>query len=232
MLLVGDETAITANLASFLERSGFAVRVAPDGPQALELASDLHPDLILLDVLMPPMNGRQVLRRLRGSGDWTPVILMTRMGEAAERTMALEEGADDCINRPFDPLDLVARIQSILHRARPGQPPLAASWQLSCSRLILDRRARRVILENQELSLTPKAVSLLEYLMTHPDELIKRDRLLEVVWGPDYPTGTRMVDTHIAELRRAMGDEASTPTFIQTVPGEGYRFIGKVEPGP
>jgi len=232
LLLVDDETAITVNLAPFLERSGFAVRVADDGIQALELASQFHPDLIILDVLMPRMDGRQVLRRLRGSGDWTPVILLTEVGEAGERAMALEEGADDYINKPFDPLELVARIRSVLRRARPGQPPLAASRQLDSGRLILDRRAHRVVLDDQELSLTPKAVSLLEFLMTHPDELIKRERLLESVWGWDYPVGTRTVDTRIAELRRALGDDASKPTYIETVPGEGYRFIAKVEVRP
>lgn len=229
ILLVDDETAITANLAPFLERAGFLVSTAGDGLQAVEQVSHLKPDLVILDVLMPCMDGRQVLRQLRQDGDWTPIILLTQVGEASERAMALEEGADDYINKPFDPRELVARIRSVLRRARPGQPPLAAAWKLASGKLMFDRRAHRVFLEGKELTLTPKAVALLEYLMTHPDELISRERLLEMVWGWDYPVGTRSVDTRIAELRRELGDDAVTPTYIETVPGEGYRFAGKVE---
>jgi DNA-binding response OmpR family regulator len=229
ILLVDDESAITANLAPFLERAGFVIHTAGDGLQALEQVARLKPELIILDVLMPKMDGRQVLRRLRQAGDWTPIILLTQVGEASERAMALEEGADDYINKPFDPRELVARIRSVLRRARPGQPPLAAAWKLASGSLVFDRRAHRVYLGEQEVTLTPKAVALLEYLMTHPDELISRERLLETVWGWDYPVGTRSVDTRIAELRRELGDDAATPTYIETVPGEGYRFAGKVE---
>jgi DNA-binding response OmpR family regulator len=229
ILLVDDEVAITDNLAPFLERAGFTVSAAGDGQQALEQVARLKPDLVILDVLMPRMDGRQVLRRLRQGGDWTPIILLTQVGEASERAMALEEGADDYINKPFDPRELVARIRSVLRRARPGQPPLAAAWKLASGELVFDRRAHRVLLNDKEMTLTPKAVALLEYLMTHPDELISRERLLETVWGWDYPVGTRSVDTRIAELRRELGDDAATPTYIETVPGEGYRFAGKVE---
>ncbi len=229
ILLVDDETAITVNLAPFLERAGFAVSSAGDGAQALQQLARLKPDLIILDVLMPRLDGRQVLRQLRQAGDWTPIILLTQVGEASERAMALEEGADDYINKPFDPRELVARIRSVLRRARPGQPPLAAAWKLLSGKLLFDRRAHRVFLDGRELTLTPKAVALLEYLMTHPDELISRERLLETVWGWDYPVGTRSVDTRIAELRRELGDDAATPTYVETVPGEGYRFAGKVE---
>ena len=229
ILLVDDESAITTNLAPFLERAGFSVGVAGDGVQALQQISRNKPDLIILDVLMPKMDGRQVLRHLRRDGDWTPIILLTQVGEATERAMALEEGADDYINKPFDPRELVARIRSVLRRARPGQPPLAAAWQLVSGKLVFDRRAHRVFLDTQELSLTPKAIALLEYLMIHPDELISRERLLETVWDWDYPVGTRSVDTRIAELRRALHDDAATPTYVETVSGEGYRFAGKVE---
>jgi DNA-binding response OmpR family regulator len=229
ILLVDDETAITDNLSPFLERAGFAVNVAGDGMQALTQISRTRPDLIILDVLMPKMDGRQLLRQLRQGDNWTPIILLTQVGESFERAMALEEGADDYINKPFDPRELVARIRSVLRRARPGQPPLAAAWKVVCGKLTFDRRAHRVFLDDQELTLTPKAIALLEYLMTHPDELISRERLLETVWGWDYPVGTRSVDTRIAELRRELGDDAGTPTYIETVPSEGYRFIGKVE---
>jgi len=183
----------------------------------------------VLDVLMPRLDGRETLRHLRQASDWTPVILLTQVGEAFERAMALEEGADDYLNKPFDPHELVARIRAVLRRARPGQPPLSSAWVLKSRALRLDRRSRRAVFQGKELDLTPKAVLLLEYLMTHPDELVSRERLLDVVWGWDYPVGTRAVDTRVAELRRLLGDDASDPAFIETVPGQGYRFIGAVE---
>ena len=231
VLLVDDETAITTNLAPFLERAGFAVSVAGDGEEALRKVPSFVPELIIMDVLMPKVDGREALRRLRKSGNWIPVILLTQVGEAAERAMALEEGADDYLNKPFDPHELVARIRAVLRRARPGQPPLAAAERLSCGELSLDRRARRTWLRSAELTLTPKAITLLEYLMTHPDELVSRERLLDVVWGWDYPVGIRAVDTRVAELRRALGDDPADPQYIETVPGQGYRFVGVVEGG-
>jgi DNA-binding response OmpR family regulator len=229
ILLVDDESAITDNLSPFLIRSGFMVTVASNGEEALLKVGSVHPDLIVLDVLMPRLDGREVLRRLRQGGDWTPILLLTQVGEAGERAMALEEGADDYLNKPFDPHELVARIRAVLRRARPGQPPLSAAVRLACGPLILDRRSHRVWLEAAELPLTPKSVMLLEYMMTHPDELVSRDRLLDVVWGWDYPVGTRAVDTRVAELRRALDDDPAQPRFIETIPGQGYRFVGTVE---
>lgn len=231
ILLVDDEQDITTNLAAFLERSGFATLTAGNGEEALGKIEREAPDLIVLDVMMPRMDGRETLRRLRGGGNWIPVILLTQVGEAFERAMALEEGADDYLNKPFDPHELIARIRAVLRRARPGQPPLSAAETLNSGPLRFDRRSRRVYLQAKEITLTPKAVLLLEYLMTHPDELVSRDRLLDVVWGWDYPVGTRAVDTRIAELRRALDDDASDPRYVETVPGQGYRFVGRVEGG-
>jgi len=229
ILLVDDEPDITTNLAAFLTRSGFDTRTASNGEQALQAIELRSPDLVVMDVLMPRLDGREALRRLRQSGNWIPVILLTQVGEAFERAMALEEGADDYLNKPFDPHELVARIRAVLRRARPGQRPLNASVILASGSLRFDRRSRRVYNGERELNLTPKAVLLLEYLMTHPDELLERERLLDVVWGWDYPVGTRAVDTRVAELRRVLGDNSSDPIYIETVPGLGYRFVAKVE---
>jgi DNA-binding response OmpR family regulator len=229
ILLVDDEAAITDNLAAFLGRSGFTVAVASNGEEALREVAARHPDLLILDVLMPRLDGREVLRQLRQAGSWIPVILLTQVGEAGERAMALEEGADDYLNKPFDPNELVARIRAVLRRARPGEPPLSAAARLSCGKLILDRVSRRAWLDQGELSLTPKAIMLLEYMMTHPDELVSRERLLDAVWGWDYPVGTRAVDTRVAELRKALDDDPAQPCYIETLPGQGYRFVGRVE---
>ena len=228
ILLVDDEAAITDNLAPFLSRTGYTVEVASDGQEALDKVAEFCPDLIILDVLMPRLDGRAVLRELRQRDDWTSVILLTQVGESVERAMALEEGADDYLNKPFDPQELVARIRAVLRRAQKGRPSLAAAQQLVSGDLALDRVARRVHFRGQELPLTPKAVALLEYMMSHPDELMTRDRLLDAVWGWDYPVGTRTVDTRVAELRRVLDDDPTAPQFIETVPGQGYRFVGIV----
>jgi len=229
VLLADDESAITTNLAPFLERAGFTVAVAADGAEALSQVASFAPDLIILDVLMPKLDGREVLRRLRQAGNWTPVVLLTQVGESTERAMALEEGADDYLNKPFDPHELVARIRAVLRRARPGQPPLTTAERLASGDLVLDRQSRRAFVNSQEANLTPKALALLEYMMTHPDELLTRDRLLDAVWGWDYPAGTRTVDTRIAELRRILSDDPSDPQYIETVSGQGYRFVALVE---
>jgi DNA-binding response OmpR family regulator len=229
LLLVDDEADITANLAPLLERSGFGVETARDGQEALEWLGTNTPAVIVMDMMMPRLDGRETLRRLRRAGNWTPVVLLTQVGESTERAMALEEGADDYLNKPFDPHELIARVRAVLRRARPGQPPLSASQRLVAGLLSLDRGSRRVWRAGRALTLTPKAVALLEYLMTHPDELISRDRLFDAVWGWEYPAGTRTVDTRIAELRKQLGDDSADPEYIETVAGQGYRFVAPVQ---
>lgn len=229
ILIVDDDTGIRQSLSAFLARSGFEPRQAVDGQQALEMIARDRPDLVVMDVLMPRVDGREALRRLRRAQDWIPVILLTQVGEAGERAMALEEGADDYLNKPFEPHELAARIRAVLRRAVQATPPIASAWVLSSGALQLDRKARRAALAGVTLSLTPKALLLLEYLMTHADELIHRERLLDVVWGWEQAVATRAVDARIAELRRALGDQAENPVFIETVPGLGYRFVAPVE---
>jgi len=229
ILLADDDPTIADSLAPFLERAGFHVLVVSDGVNALEKAQAHRPELIILDVLMPRMDGRETLRRLRKANIWTPTILLTQVGEASERALALEEGADDYLNKPFDPHELLARIRAVLRRARPGERSLSAAWLLTAKDLTLDRRARRATLASKVLDLTPKAFAVLEYLMTHPDEAVTRERLLDVVWGWEYPAGTRTVDTRMAELRRALNDDPTEARFIETIPGEGYRFIAPVQ---
>ena len=232
ILLADDDPAITSELKPFLERAGYRVAIAGDGEAALRRVSDFTPDLIVLDVLMPRLDGREVCRRLRRAGNWTAIIMLTAVGEATERSMSLDEGADDYLNKPYDPHELVARIRAVLRRSRPGAPPLTAAHRLACGFFILDRSTRRVFLAERELPLTPRAVALLEYMMTHSGELLSRERLLNGVWGWDYPAGTRAVDMRIAELRKHLQDDPTAPRYIETVLGEGYIFIGQVEAVP
>jgi DNA-binding response OmpR family regulator len=229
VLLVDDEQGIPRIMVPFLERAGFTVAVASNGKEALEKVRTFAPDLIILDIIMPMMDGREVLRHLRQAGDWTPIILLTQVGEATERAMALEEGADDYLNKPFDPHELIARVHAVLRRVNPDTPSLASSQWLVSGDLRLQRGSRRAYLGEQELQLTPKAMRVLEYLIGHPNELISRERLLDVVWGWDEVVGTRVVDFRIAELRRVLKDDPAHPRYIETVSGQGYRFLGTVE---
>lgn len=231
VLLIDDDEAITAGLAPFLTRSGYEVQVAVDGVDALQACERWQPDILVCDVVMPRLDGRGVVRALRARSDWTPVILLTKVGASHERSAALEEGADDYLNKPFDPQELVARIRAVLRRSVPGEPPLAAASRLRCEDLVLDRSARRVFLADREVSMTPRASLLLDYLMSHPGELHQRERLLSALWGFDFPASTRAVDHRIAEVRRVLHDDPAAPRFIETVPSLGYRFRGKVGPG-
>lgn len=228
VLLVDDEAEITANLAQILGRSGFEVHTAADGEQALASVADTEPDLVVSDVLMPGLDGRELLRRLRADGRWTPVILLTQVGESFERAAALDEGADDYLNKPFDPQELISRIRAVLRRHRQGSADLARRDRLRSGDLELDRVGRRVFLRDTEVTLTPRTVALLDYLMSRPRELHTRDRLLASVWGYDFPVSTRAVDHRVAELRRVLGDDPSNPRWVETVQGMGYRFVGTV----
>jgi DNA-binding response OmpR family regulator len=230
LLLVDDETAITDNLAAFLRRAGFEVTVAHDGPSALDRIRARVPDLVVLDVLLPGLDGRAVLRRVREGHGKVPIILLTQVGESAERAMALEEGADDYLNKPFDPQELVARIRAVLRRGQPGAgPSLASAQRLRAGRVTLDRASQRVHRDGREVVLTPRATVLLAYFMTHPDEVLSRERLLEAVWGWTYESSTRAVDTRVAELRRTLENGGGDEALITTVPGLGYRFSARVE---
>ncbi|MCC6455580.1 MAG: response regulator transcription factor [Caldilineaceae bacterium] len=232
LLLVDDEKSIISTLKTFLELSGFEVITASNGVEALASVPQHRPDLIVLDVLMPHLDGRETLRQLRKREDWTPVILLTQVAGTAQRIMAIEEGADDYLNKPFDPQELVVRIRAVLRRTQAGKQPLHSSRRLRSWDVVLDRSARRVFVADQEQPLTPKSLSLLEYFMTHPNELVSRDRLLDVVWGWESAIGERAVDTRIAELRKALHDDPADPHFIETVPGAGYRYVAPVETEP
>ena len=229
ILVVDDEPDLLAELAPLLERTGFSVVTAGDGQQALALVQQLHPDLIVLDVLMPRFDGREVLRQLRESGNWTPVILLTRVGSSTERALSLQEGADDYLNKPFEPLELIARIQAVLRRIQHGRQPLNSFRKLASGSLVIDRQTRQAWLGERSLPLSARAFGVLEYLALHNQEVVSRDQLLDQVWGWTSPIGTRTVDTRINELRRALEDDPDQPRFIETVIGSGYRFVGLVE---
>ena len=226
ILLVDDDPGITEHLTRILEKAGFVVTVATDGEEALELLKSQEFDLVLLDIMLPKLDGRFVRQRMRDDGIQTPVISMSGYytGEADE-VAELELGADDYIRKPFTGEVVVARIRNILRRRHAGKPSLAKSSKLCSGELKLDRMTRRAYRQMQEIRLQPKEFALLECLMLHPDEVLSRNRLLDDL-GWDDP---RLIDRHMAPLRKDLGDDPKSPTFIETIRIEGYRFIGPVE---
>lgn len=227
ILIVDDDEMIRGHLARILMRAGFAASTASDGVEALAIIRRDAPDLIVLDVLMPRTDGREVLATLRSHGDWTPVILLTGVGESRTRADALEKGADDYLNKPFDPAELIARIKAVLRRGRSGQS-LTHAAVLTGGGLRVDRLAKTTTLKGRSLSLTPKAQALLEFLMVNHGETFSRDDLLNQVWGIEFAITTRAVDHRIAEIRKAI-TSVGWDDLIDTVQGVGYRFYPKVE---
>ena len=232
MINVGlaDDDALVRHTLTDLLATTEDVRIvwsARDGEEGLAAHSRLHPDIVVSDIMMPHMDGREMVRRIRAGGTWTPVILLTQIDTSFERSAALDEGADDYLSKPFDPQELVSRIRAVLRRASGAPRPLSAADRVTCGELVVDRVARRFFLAGRELSLTPKAAMLLDYLVTHPGELHTRERLLAALWGIDFATSTRAVDHRIREIRRVLGDDPLAPRYVETVPSVGYRFIGR-----
>lgn len=231
ILLADDEKGITNYLAPILERAGYSVAVARDGKDTLRKVAELHPDLIVLDVLMPGLDGREVCRQLRAAGDWTPVVMLTCIDETVEKVLSLEEGADDYLCKPFEPQELIARIKAVLRRkqASPAETPLAEASCLKAGSVLLDRRLRRVEIRGKPIEITPKALALLEHMMLHPERVFTREQLMNAVWGWSHAVASRAVDVRIAELRHALGDDPEECKYIETVIGLGYRFVAQVE---
>jgi DNA-binding response OmpR family regulator len=225
ILIVDDETDLLAELEALLTRSGYQVAIASNGLQALRVVEQFRPHLIVLDVLMPVMDGREVVRQLRQANDWTPVILLTQVGTSAERALSLQEGADDYLNKPFDPMELIARMQAIVRRTQNRKQSQSIYRYLDCEVLSLDRQKRQAWLSGDAVRLTSRAFGVLEYLMLHPGEIVSRDKLLNEIWGWTYAVESRAVDVRIAEIRKQLGMHAD---WVETLIGQGYRFLGEV----
>jgi len=230
ILLVDDEPSITANLTHILEKAGFRVTAPTDGEIALEFIKTGKFDLILLDIGLDNwgLDGRMELRRMRNDGNQTPVILLTgQYMTEADEVVGFEFGADDYIRKPISGEVLVVRIRNLLGRKRP----LARFPKLNAGParpLVLGRRAKDAFLHGRALHLKRKPFELLECLMLHPDEVMSREEILYKL-PASWINDPRIIDRHMAPLRKALGDDPKSPTFIETVHSEGYRFIGPVE---
>ena len=215
VLIVEDEAPIADVLRLYLERAGYVVAVESDGVRGLIAVRDQHPDAIILDVGLPGMDGTEICRRMRAGGDWTPVLFCTARDDEVDRVLGLEMGGDDYITKPFSPREVVARVKVALRHAQSTE---VTGEVVTMGRVTLDRGARRVLVEGDEIALTATEFDLLAYLMQHPGRVITRDHLLEEVWGYAYAVGTRTVDVHVAQVRSKLGDASP----IRTVRGVGY----------
>ncbi len=222
ILLIDDEVMITEPLARALRQVGYEVLVAHNGRDGLTLAQSQQPNAILLDVLMPLMDGWEVCRTLRRDST-VPILMLTALGDEVDRILGLELGADDYIVKPFSTRELIARLRALLRRVELDRRPIGD--QIVIGPLRLELNTHRVFKEGVELALRQKEYDLLALLLSRPGEVITRAEFFDQVWGTDWLGDTRTLDVHIRWLREKIEDDPGQPRFIQTVRGTGYRFV-------
>ncbi len=220
ILVIDDEPNVREIASAYLERHGFEVRTASDGLAGLRLALETDPALIVLDIMLPKLDGLEVLKRLRLERP-IPVLLLSARGDEFDRVLGLELGADDYLTKPFSPRELVARVKAVLRR---GNMEVAGNV-LQHGALRLDPLTRSVTLEGHSIDLSTLEFDLLAALLRFPGRVFKRDELIATVWGEDFSGVDRVVDVHISSLRRKLGDDADHPRFVATVRGVGYRLL-------
>ena len=224
IVVADDEAHIRDVVRGYLEAEGFEVVLAADGTEALRVATDSRPDLVVLDVTMPGLDGVEVLRRLRTTSD-VYVIMLTARAEEVDKLVGLAVGADDYMTKPFSPRELVARIKAVLRRGR-GTEPAANAEILAFDGLTIDTARRELTRNNTRVELSTLEFDLLVALARAPGRVLTRRQLLEQVWGWDFFGDERVVDVHIRSIRQALGDPADAPLLVGTVRGVGYRFLG------
>jgi DNA-binding response OmpR family regulator len=228
ILVVEDEPRLRELLRLYLEREGHAVTDVGDGPSALSAYEQSGADLVILDLMLPGMQGETVLEALRETGD-VPVLITSAKRSDAERIAGLRLGADDYLGKPFNPHELTARVAAILRRTRPADDS-DDILSLAGGRMVLDPRTRRYTLADGEGGrLTPGETNLLRALARRPGTVLSRDQLLEAVARRPDEVYERVVDVHVANLRRKLGDDAGQPWLIETIPSTGYRLVASVE---
>ena len=217
MLVVEDETSIASFVALYLKNAGYQIRTVGSGTEALEGVSAERPDLIVLDLMLPDIDGIEVCRRIRRSSD-VPILMLTARDEDVDKIIGLEVGADDYLTKPFNPRELVARVKSILRRSVPERREMETK-QITHGDLEIDAGRREVRVGEEEVQLAPKEFDLLWELLDHRGIVLTRDQLLERVWGYTFAGDTRTVDVHVRQIRRKLGDASP----IVTVWGVGYK---------
>ena len=230
VLVVDDEPTVREVVQHYLEREGYRVHVATDGPGALAALAAETPDLIVLDLMLPGMDGLEVCRRLRAAAA-TPIVMLTAKSHEADRIVGLELGADDYVVKPFSPRELVARVRSVLRRTH-GAADTAQPTRLWAGDLMIDPATREVEIGGRAVSLTAREFELLLFLARHPRQVFTRGQLLQRVWEYTWLGDTSTVTVHIRRLREKVEDNPSDPHRVQTVYGVGYRFVPVGAPQP
>ncbi|MFN8434390.1 MAG: response regulator transcription factor [Anaerolineales bacterium] len=220
ILIVDDERRMVSLLQSYLEQEGYRVLTAYNGREALEVARRENPDLVVLDIMMPEMNGYEFMNARRAESD-TPIIMLTAKVEDEDKIIGLELGADDYVTKPFKPRELMARVRNVLRRAGKNE---AKGQTLKVMDIILNRETREVSIGDRAADLTPSEFDLLAALMTAPGKVFSRLDLLDVIQGVRYEGYERTIDTHIKNLRAKVEDDSRKPSHIETVYGVGYRL--------
>lgn len=223
ILVVDDEENLRRVVTSYLESEGYHVTSVADGATAVDAVRQRAPDLIVLDVSMPVLDGIEALRQIRTFSD-VYVIMLTARADEADKLIGLSVGADDYLTKPFSPRELVARVKAVLRRSRDDRPPVNTDV-MSFPNLTIDVPRHVVIVDGVERAVTALEFDLLVALAAQPRRVFSRGQLIEAVWGWDYYGDERVVDVHIRSLRKALGDSATAPTIIGTVRGVGYRFL-------
>ena len=223
MLVVDDEKLIVKGIRFSLEQDGMEVDCAYDGEEALEFAKNNQYDMILLDVMLPKMNGFEVCQQIREFSN-TPIVMLTAKGEDMDKILGLEYGADDYITKPFNILEVKARIKAIMRRTGRKTEETSTARVLEIRDMRLDCDGRRVYIKNREVNLTAKEFEVLELLMKNPNKVYSRESLLKIIWGSDYPGDVRTVDVHIRRLREKIETTPSEPVYVHTKWGVGYYF--------
>ncbi len=223
VLLVDDEKLIVKGLRFSLEQEEMEVDCAYDGEEALELARGKAYDVILLDVMLPKLTGFEVCQQIREFSQ-VPIIMLTAKGDDMDKILGLEYGADDYITKPFNILEVKARIKAVWRRMDKKQPQAKKEARLEIRELALDLEGRRSYVRGREVALTAKEFELLELLMRHPNKVYSRDELLRMVWGGDYPGDVRTVDVHVRRLREKIEEHPGEPRYVLTKWGVGYYF--------
>lgn len=230
ILIVDDEKHILELVKFNLEKEGYRVISAQNGLQAFETAKAEKPDLILLDVMLPEIDGFEVCRMIQRDSEIgeIPIIMLTARSEEIDKILGLEIGADDYITKPFSPRELLARVKAMLRRVQKTQSPVdEARDVISIDGLVIDSERFEVLLDGNRLDLTPKEFELLKFLVRSKGRVLTRDYLLEKIWGYEYIGDSRTVDVHIRHLRQKLESDPASPQFIETVRGIGYRFKEK-----
>jgi two-component system response regulator ResD len=225
VLVVDDDPIVRDVLQRYLAREGFTVSAAADGPAALSAVESRHPDLILLDLMLPRLDGFEVFRRLRAADETLAVIMLTARGQTTDRVVGLESGADDYVAKPFSPRELIARVRAVLRRAgEPGGPGETRPGKLIFDGLEIDPGAREVTMDGTALSLTPREFDLLHFFAAHPRIAFSRLQLLDELWDTAYDGDPSTVTVHVRRLREKIEADPSSPRRLVTVWGAGYRF--------